>query len=166
MTDNEIIKALECMLGKYSTGELMDCHGCVFETQDLCYENASEGLVKFALALINRQKAEIERLENSLAISKKETQRYVENYKRQKKEMEEYRNIIERATEGIREVKAMLPRELAKERAKAVKEFAERLESKHRRILDYDEAGFSAPTDVVYVETIDNLVKEFTEETT
>jgi hypothetical protein len=61
-------------------------------------------------------------------------------------------------------VKAMLPRELAKERAKAVKEFADRLKSKHRRILDYDEAGFSAKTDIVYVETIDNLVKEFTEE--
>lgn len=48
-------------------------------------------------------------------------------------------------------------------KAEAVKEFAERVKSKQRRILDYDEAGFSAPTDIVYVETIDNLVKEFTE---
>lgn len=48
-------------------------------------------------------------------------------------------------------------------KAESVKEFAERLKSKQRRVLDYDEAGFSAPTNIVYVETIDNLVKELTE---
>lgn len=79
----------------------------------------------------NRLKAEIERLENSLAISKKETRRYAAQ------------------CQTIR--------------SDVAKEFAERLKSKHRRILDYDEAGFLAPTDIVYVETIDNLEKEFTE---
>lgn len=66
MTDNEIVKALECMLGKYSVGEQIDCKGCAFETQALCSENASDGITKAALFLINRQKAEIERLQKAV----------------------------------------------------------------------------------------------------
>lgn len=48
-------------------------------------------------------------------------------------------------------------------RAEAIKEFAERLKAKERKMLDYDEAGFSCMASVIYTETIDNLVKEMTE---
>lgn len=151
MTDNEISKALRCCAQPDPI-----CKECPCYDPYLKYPCADQ-LKWAALNLIDSQKAEIERLENSLAISKKETKRYVGNYKCQKKEMEEYRNIIERATEGIREVKAMLPRELAKERAKAVKEFAERLKK---------ETLFDSGWGVIQPDVIDNLVKEFTEETT
>ena len=54
MTDNEIIKALECC-----TIREMDCKNCLNKNQGLhcIYET-----MKLALDLIDRQKAEIERL--------------------------------------------------------------------------------------------------------
>ena len=72
MDHNETKKALEC---------------CVAETEDacvLCPLHDERWCVSIrnnaTLDLINRYEAEIERLENSLAISKKETKRYVANY--------------------------------------------------------------------------------------
>ena len=58
MTDNDIIKALECC------SIINDCKGCYFNTheaEDIC----AREIVKNAFDLINRQQAEIERL-NSL----------------------------------------------------------------------------------------------------
>ena len=55
MTDNDIIKALECC------GIKSDCIGCYFNTheaEDIC----AREIVKKAFDLINRQRAEIERL--------------------------------------------------------------------------------------------------------
>ena len=55
MTDNDIIKALECC------GIKSDCKGCYFDTheaEDIC----AREIVKNAFDLINRQRAEIERL--------------------------------------------------------------------------------------------------------
>ena len=49
MTDNDIIKALECCVG----GE---CADCCFDEQTACKENLLYG----AIAFINRQKADIE----------------------------------------------------------------------------------------------------------
>ena len=58
MTDNEIIKALECC----KTGD--DCKGCPYYANGryTCGEHFNEDV----LDLINRQKAEIERLQNAL----------------------------------------------------------------------------------------------------
>lgn len=63
-TDEEIIKGLECMLGMINNDieYSIDCNGCAFEDNALCSETCSEGIAKYALDLINRQKAEIERL--------------------------------------------------------------------------------------------------------
>lgn len=55
MTDNEIIKALECLTGGFN----ILCHECAFNGKFPCRENAA----KAALDLINRQKAEIEELQ-------------------------------------------------------------------------------------------------------
>ena len=55
MTDNEIIKALECCCSP----KVNACDDCPFHKR--CYEN-NEWLEKEAIDLINRQKAEIERL--------------------------------------------------------------------------------------------------------
>lgn len=49
-------------------------------------------------------------------------------------------------------------------RAEAIKEFAERLKRKSRRISEYDEGGWYMDIRAVKVEDIDNLVKEMTED--
>ena len=57
MTDNEIIKALECL-----RGNAFDCGECPYCS---CYPAPCEQQVaKDVLSLINRQKEEIERLKN------------------------------------------------------------------------------------------------------
>lgn len=63
MTDNEIIKALECC---NINGSCSKCpyDGARFETERDC---ASE-MTADALALINRQRAEIERLEKAIEV--------------------------------------------------------------------------------------------------
>ena len=73
MTDNEIIKALECCVS--STGSEA-CNGCPFNVKDIC-EKDSNALAKFSLDLINRQKAEIKKkdTEIDILIRKKETLR-------------------------------------------------------------------------------------------
>ena len=53
MTDSEIIKALECCIDGY-------CRGCMYGETLLM--TCKDDLMREALALINRQKAEIERL--------------------------------------------------------------------------------------------------------
>ena len=61
MTDNEIIKALECCGNPYSICAecpIKDDHGC------------NEQLAKYALDIIKRQQAEIERLKNEIQITK------------------------------------------------------------------------------------------------
>ena len=60
MTDNEIIKALECCSIDDHIGV---CKECPFT--DVCDED-EQALQKHALDLINRQKAEIERLQKDL----------------------------------------------------------------------------------------------------
>lgn len=57
MTDNEIIKALECCNNKES-----DCRLCILWTTNQCTKVLGEATI----ALINRQKAEIERLKYNL----------------------------------------------------------------------------------------------------
>ena len=70
MTDNEIIKALECFAIDKDFDET-HCIGCAFEHQ-FCTANMSEDIAIPALDLINRQKAEIERYKkNDEFISKK-----------------------------------------------------------------------------------------------
>ena len=129
MTDNEIIKALEC---------------CVEETSEACFKCAlrltpyldcKTMVQKQALALINRQKAEIERLENSLAISKKETKRYVAQ---------------------CQTIRSGVAKEIAERLHKYINDFREKREMV---MLPYTESAL-----LVIEKKIDNLVKkEFTE---
>ena len=60
MTENEIIKGLEsCMQGNNCGGR------CPYDDEDDTCEECTSKLTKDALDLINRQKAEIERLEKA-----------------------------------------------------------------------------------------------------
>lgn len=57
MTDNEIIKALECCKDR-------DCLNCPMLAKEFCFGLCGD-LVSCVLDLINRQKAEIERLKST-----------------------------------------------------------------------------------------------------
>ena len=78
MTNNEIIKALEiCLNGDYTKSQILVCEKCPLADEGDC----TDLLKQDALSLINRQKEEIEMLENGLAISKKEIRRYITSCK-------------------------------------------------------------------------------------
>lgn len=58
MTDNEIIKALECCFVRQGCLECRWSEMCVEDS----LQSAPQGVLKIALDLINRQREEIERL--------------------------------------------------------------------------------------------------------
>lgn len=79
MTDNEIVKALECCGKGFG-----NCDGCPYDDDNAdCVTLKGETLMmKDALDLINRQKAEIERLEaenNKLKVASNLFAMYVQN---------------------------------------------------------------------------------------
>ena len=59
MTDNEIIKALECC----ASNKAGKCNDCIFNI----YDKKCRGLTHYVLDLINRQKAEVEKWKNDNA---------------------------------------------------------------------------------------------------
>ena len=136
MTDNEIIKALEiCSSDAYNDSKER-CTGCKYdgaEEELFCFEH----LEKDVLNLVKRQKTEID-----ILIRKKETlQDEICNLRADKEAL----------------INGQLT--LQKMYVKAIKEFAERLKLLKDEVDTYD-GGIDT---VVYIEDIDNLVKEMTE---
>ena len=131
MTDNEIIKALEHCTSS-TTSEA--CNGCPLFSTTVCTE-MENGLMIYALNLINRQKAEIEELTKLLRS----------------------RHI---AIEHLEGVIVSLPDEV---RVEAIKEFAERLKKSAFACDVSFGYGKEHYTEAVAVVEIDNLVKEITE---
>ena len=64
MTDNEIIKALECCTDE----SYENCNECPYSTDTLSCERLK--LLEDSLELINRQKAEIERLKKEVSVAR------------------------------------------------------------------------------------------------
>ena len=77
LTDLEIVKALECCCGGLTSDW---CDKCPMNVTKECDKDLL-ALEKLALNLINRLQEENDRLINDIAISKKETKRYVQGYK-------------------------------------------------------------------------------------
>ena len=136
MTDNDIIKAL-----KIHADNEADCSGCPIyrsDTGDTCaYE-----LAQNALDLINRQKAEIERLQQNL----KEAHIDI---KEKQAEIEKFTHSCDDCA-GCTEWQC----DCWNVRIQAIKEFADRL--KEKAIENYIENLIMT----VDVDDIDNLVKE------
>ena len=134
MTDNEIKKALECCVN----GE--DCPNCPLQEQFADCEPLTG-----ALDLINRQKAEIERLQGCV------------------KSEDEVREIMKsQMFPMIKEVtKEQIDKAFALGKVEGVIEFAERLKEKMR--LE-DDCNYNCTTCFYeckdYIPEIDNLVKE------
>lgn len=121
MTDKQIIKLLK------------NC-SCLKCPLSAIY-NDDKGLLKNALDLINRQRAEIERLEKELQQSEQEA--------------DITETVLEERNKDIYDL-------ISKERSNAILEFAEALKQ--------EADNYVAGDDFVTVDEIDNLVKEMTEE--
>ena len=90
MTDNEIIKAL-----KLCTSEHMGCEdGCPYRLGECLDDGYRSKPMKDALDLINRQKAEIERLKNAYKQCARERDTFLEELKTEKTEA--YKEFAER----------------------------------------------------------------------
>lgn len=139
MTDEQIIKALECCVKTEFISDCAKCEMFAFDCKDILIENA--------LDLINRQKAEKERLED-------------ENYTLKNK-IEIRDNLIEQLGSDI-DIKYntiyTMREKLKNSKSEAIKEFAERVK-KHSFVDNLSLDG----KETVYVDDIDNLVKEMTE---
>ena len=70
MTDNEIIKAMQCVIGNDA-----NCSECTYQ-KVLPFPSCRRKCAKNALDLINRQKAEIERLKDELHRAKVEISKH------------------------------------------------------------------------------------------
>ena len=144
MTDNEIIKALECC-----SKAISDCENCpaggICDTDSYCVTGA-------ILDLINRQKAEISALTSAVDSSTQEFLKLHDEYQEQKAEIERLEAQHREMCIGIKVLKK-----------KAIKEFAERLKES---AFDCDVSfgyGREHYEKAVAVIQIDNLVKEMTE---
>ena len=133
MTDNEIIKALECCT------QQAGCSGCpLVNSIQMKYRGGyacAEEMRKCALDLINRQKAEIERLEKKANTP----------FAKITFDRDELQEIVYEYVKNIE-----IDINLAK--SEAIKEFAERLK-----------CGVPQETGVIRCADVDNLVKEMTE---
>lgn len=138
MTDNEIIKALECC--KYD-----DCNNC----PNVC-DNRHANLIDCVLDLINRKNKEISDLKIELQAMRNAANSY-------KAEVERLTAMVEAAEDYLHPLpfKNAFDDQLAKSKSEAIKEFAERLKEKSSK-WGYDK--------VVYVDDIETLLKEMVSE--
>ena len=141
LTDEQIIKAMQCVIGNG-----VSCSECEYQ-KALPFPSCRRMCAKNALDLISRYKAENERLED-------------ENYTLKNK-IEIRDNLIEQLGSDI-DVKYntiyTMREKLKNSKSEAIKEFAERLK-KHNFVDNLSLDG----KETVYVDDIDNLVKEMTE---
>lgn len=137
MTDNEIIKALECCF------KMESCGHCPLYSTDPDIKECTTTLSKNALDLINRQKAEIEK-----------AKRYVKTALTILSESKLY-------GEPITDM-SVFQKYIDKLNARAIKEFAERLKEKAQsHSCRYNGCVYGITA--VEIKEIDNLVKEMTE---
>ena len=150
MTDNEIIKALECCVYR-------SCNECI--RQPIEYgrteRDCKTGLMKCALSLINRQKAEIERLRDE--VSKARRKALLEASSKFAGHSDYHGDTILCKlicmAEG-KEVGVAKPLDKSEIKAKAIKEFAERLKDMHKHNTT------SVVSLVTVFDNINSLVKE------
>ena len=133
MTDEQIIKALECC----ATDDGDDCFQCPYG--NIVYKPGNGGCVnrcrKDALNLINRQKART-------------------------KELEERISYLEESIDCSRKEHNRSLQKMQQLKSEAIKEFAEQL--KETAYSYSDISGYRST--VVDADSIDNLIKEMTEE--
>lgn len=134
MTDNEIIKAMQCVIGN----EVL-CSECTYQ-KVLPFPSCRRKCAKNALDLINRQNAEIDRLKDLITYQKQKIKEIEQKYNQA---VDDMFGLIETTRNEIAEAKT-----------EAIKEFIDEL--KNRVVNKYEY------TDIRVFKEIDNLVKEMT----
>lgn len=129
-TDEQIIKAMRCVIGNG-----VNCSECEYQ-KALPFPSCRRMCAKNALDLINRQKAEIERLTAKILVKD---------------------NINDYNTAQLR----IAREELRTAKSEAIKEFVERVKRTSIGLEIGDDKKFKMT--VVSTAAIDNLVKEMTE---
>lgn len=177
-TDKEIIKALEICAKSECWGDCEDMgcpaamkHGCHFYLRtDEDYEGVIQTeMLKDALDLINRQKAEIERLNaahadmtESLRLAAEANKDMQAEIERLESNLKFVRGTVKRLQEYDEERDVRLHARLtANARTEAIKEFAERLKANMSNIARMEYGGNTYFC--VGYDLIDNLVKEMME---
>ena len=146
MTDNEIIKALECCTDE----SYENCNECPYSIDTVSCERMK--LLEDSLDFINRQKAEIKRLQKEVNLVSIQFQDLQERYEEAQSEIESLKKVVidDYATEYDDKIKS-----------EAVKEFAERLKNKIKTECNpYGKPTFDYDTSIAIMRYIDNLVKE------
>lgn len=144
MNDNDIINALvKC--SNLSNG----CSGCplyssAWDDYGKSVAKCEGELIRYALVFINRQKAEIERLEAEC----------------EKQYEQATADILGNIADGGTGCHWCMEQH----EAKAIKEFSERLKSRVMKCTEWDEGGWDSTIYAVKVEDIENLVEKMTEE--
>ena len=163
MTDNEIIKALECC--KNSLSEKDACGDCpLYEEEEVTCITI---LSKNALDLINRQKAEIDiliRKKESLRDEIAEQQAEIERLKEENETIKSNFECQQIVLGDFDEIIKKQAKKLKTAKSEAIKEFAERLKEKLKEVPRYDIEDKAYYAIGTYGELIDNLVKEMTEQ--
>ena len=142
MTDNEIIKFMQCVVGNDA-----NCSECEYQ-KVLPFPSCRMMCAKNALDLINRQKAEIERLEKEI---KDKERAYNDEFCSRKEWQTKCRELLKE-------------KQIIK--SEAIKDFAERLKRTITNAIDtyynLNGGGYYLAEDTI--DDIDILVKEMTEE--
>lgn len=145
MTDNEIIKALECCI---DSSTVLACADCPLLDTKQCLGKpktyVSNFIVEQALDLINRLKADVNNYRTRVGNQREELARLNEQVNEQKAEIEALEMKCEKTLYNLVE----------RTKSEAIKEFAENLKDYHK---NYE--GFCVVDD----DDIDNLVAEMTE---
>ena len=156
-TDDDVIKALECC---NTPGSCFECP--YYGTNEVEYDNSCvQKLIKEILPLINRQKAEIERLQAVHADMTESLRLASEANKDMQAEIEKLcRDRYQILSDGRLE---LLPRtDINAIKAEAIKEFAERLKKKMYPYNGVDKKTYAINAYAVE-KAIEDLAKEMTE---
>ena len=145
MTDNEIIRALE---NEVKSTEYVDSDYC---------DGVDLTLIKSAVALINRQKTEIDELKHEREVLIEDIHYSANKVNEQLEEIEKLK--IE--NKSLRSAANCYKLHYNETRAEAIKEFADRLKQKS----EYYENGQGWEGKICYDNDIDNLVKEMVGDT-
>lgn len=140
MTDNEIIKALE-------NAKLVVNDG---DAETLAF---FDSLIDF----INRQKAEIEKLEKENTVFREIIKKQDDEISALRKDLLKRENLEESFSKSVKQFDKRLEKTVKLERAEAYKEFAARLKTEYAKGMSWFKKKESYYVDV---SDIDNLVKE------
>ena len=160
MTDNEIIKALECCLLSNEQQEERCAECPLYETYEMICQNL---LAYYSLDLINRQKAKIEALQMDNAQLQSDVVNANMNLHHAQAELDRFTAMVDAAEDCLLPLpfKNAFDEEIAKAKSEAIKEFAERLKEILDSAFGYEDI-YRKPKEETY-RIIDMVIKEMAE---